>query len=840
MQARLGIAFLIAAGGLLHSTAYASGSGPGPGDLYELRIESLPLDQSLQELARQSGMQVVFFSRVVEGLHAPPLSGEYTLSKALDTLLDGSDLRFRIINRRTVEVEALKHVGPRERDPFSTTAVAGEPRNTNQNTRAAADDSNLAEVTIGASATGLTATRIETPLRDIPQTFTILPREQLRQQNASSIDDALAMAPGLTAVRDSSLEQHFLSRGFGMSALHIDGSSALNPANIATSPFSANLDLSEFDRIEVLRGADALFGADSEPGGTINLIRKRPQQNLAVDLTTWAGSWGNYRLEGDITGPLVSSGRVRGRLIGVYSDREYFFNIASLQRKKIFGALEADLTPDTLLTVGGGYQWDKAVPFFTGWPTYVDGSDAHLPRSFAMVMDWTRYDTGTREIYFQLTQTLGSAWKLRASGVSLDSIVRYADARIRSSLEPGTRALYGRAGSLYSAVPGQQRQLAFDVTLTGEFEMFGRRSEIAVGGDLGRFHIRGAELLGDGFGPVLGDVLDFDPADFPEPPPPQDPKWVITERALVHLSGVFASLKAYATDDLSFIGGLRVSNARHAGYAEYFLNDRLLLRSGSGSRDKNKVTPYAGVVYELSPTYSLYASYADIFKSVAVKRDLDKNESLRPADGVVIEGGIKSAWRGGDVNGAFALYRIKQSGLPEPDPRQPATGSSSRCCFLPSGAKRSEGVDLELAGTLAPNWLIGMGYSYNTNRDVDRGPLSDQTPRHLLKAWTSLTLPGTLSQWTIGGSLHAQSKVSTAGDSCPVSCEEPQIPYNIRQASYMTLTLRAGYDIDAHWRAAFTVGNVLDKRYYEAIYYPEWNNWYGEPRSVLFRLDGRY
>jgi iron complex outermembrane recepter protein len=71
---------------------------------YNFKIESQPLGTALQEFAKQSGVQIIFFSQVTEGFQAPALNGSYTISGALQTLLSGSHLTFRVINPKTIEI----------------------------------------------------------------------------------------------------------------------------------------------------------------------------------------------------------------------------------------------------------------------------------------------------------------------------------------------------------------------------------------------------------------------------------------------------------------------------------------------------------------------------------------------------------------------------------------------------------------------------------------------------------------------------------------------------------------------------------------------------------------
>ena len=73
---------------------------------YHLKIASQPLDEALQEFARQSGVQIIFFSRLTAGLRAPALDGRYTVAEAMGQLLADSQLTFRVINSRTIEIRS--------------------------------------------------------------------------------------------------------------------------------------------------------------------------------------------------------------------------------------------------------------------------------------------------------------------------------------------------------------------------------------------------------------------------------------------------------------------------------------------------------------------------------------------------------------------------------------------------------------------------------------------------------------------------------------------------------------------------------------------------------------
>jgi len=834
--------FLIAAGCAPGLIGAAPSTEPAK---YAIKIDSQPLGTALQALAKQSGVQIIFFSQITEGLRAPALEGQFTVSAALELLLAHSRLTFRVINPKTIEIRALGADSSQSQHdaPAAKGGKARAPTDSSQSPAektAAPNSAALQEIVVNSTAEGLVATRTETPLREIPQTISLISQEQIRQQNDTDLADALSNAVGITVVRNNSLSPTFVSRGFTITTFHLDGGAALN--SFSNTPIYGTPDLGEYDHVEVLRGSDALFGGIGNPGASVNIVRKRPLSTDEALFSAYAGSWNNYRAEADVTGPLGFEGALRARLDVVLGDRDYFFKPASLERKKVFGVLECDLTTRTLLTVGGSYQWDNALPFINGWPFYADGSDAQLPRSMALAFNWSRYDTQTREYYAQLQQSFGGEWKLKVNATSLDTAASYGYGVFGSPIDPITKALPVLPFALFSPSPNTQDQFVFDGTLTGSFNLFGRRFDVAVGGDY--THYRGDVPLQTvfAFGPAVNNVFTFNPAAYPDPPVPNP--GFLRSLATTNQSGEFASARVYLTGALSVVGGARVSSNRLSN-AIYDSLTPSTPDSIAETKNDDKVTPFVGATYDLNAHYSLYASYADIYQTNNGAREIG-GAFLPPVDGIDRELGIKSSWRNGALNGIVVLYDIEQRGLAVLDPSASFADqvAYSPCCFLSNGTNKSKGVDAELNGALAPGWLIGAGYTFNNNQSLVGGALSSVTPRHLLKLWTSKQLPGELARWTLGGSVQAQSGNSDNGLVCgtqgQAGCYGSPLSIGDVQGPFVVIDLRAGYQIDAHWRAALSVSNVFDRVYYQTIGNPSGGNWYGEPRGFVLRVDARY
>ena len=161
---------------------------------YGLSIRAgLPLDEALQTLAQQTGIQIAFLSNITAGRTAPDLSGQYTLAEALTRLLKGSGLTFHQVNANTVEVRQAPRSArsaPRAQPPAPPPAVVGE----------------LQEVLVNATAEQLVATRVPTPLQEIPQSISVISSEQIREQNSVDLGDVLQNTPGIGVRQSDSLQ----------------------------------------------------------------------------------------------------------------------------------------------------------------------------------------------------------------------------------------------------------------------------------------------------------------------------------------------------------------------------------------------------------------------------------------------------------------------------------------------------------------------------------------------------------------------------------------------------------------------------------------------------------
>src|SRR5262245_57600986 len=503
----------------------------------------------------------------------------------------------------------------------------------------------------------------------------------MRQRNEFTLADVLEHAPGITAVRSTALDQDFYARAYKITAFHIDGGAAINPKldPIALGVlFLGTPDLVEFDHVEILRGSDALFSGNANPGGAISLVRKRPQRNFAFELHAAGGSWDDARVELDITGPIARDGALRGRAAAVYAHDGYFYDVDAHEKEKIFAAFEYDSTDSATLTAGASYQWDEASYVGAGVPFYADGRDARLPRETALALDWPRYRSNLGGVYLQYRQQLAQEWALKLNAAGWRNEVEFAQGDFGQQIDPVTNAI-SEPSAVFTVSPNVHEQRTVDVTLTGTLDWFGWREEVAIGGDFTRLEFRGDNAFYISFGEPLRDLRAFDPHDYPDPRLTRPFDLRIKLTGVTDQYGGFASLRIYFDDAWSLVGGARISGDNRD--AQLAVSSPLLFGGVEplDARTSHVVTPYAGVMYALDRHYSLYASYADVYRAQPRLFQRTPGSLLGPIRGVSIEAGVKGEWRNGALNGSLAVYQIEQSNQAQDVSRPQNQGFD--CCY---------------------------------------------------------------------------------------------------------------------------------------------------------------
>ena len=662
-------------------------------------------------------------------------------------------------------------------------------------------------------------------LREIPQSVTVVTRQRMDDQALRTLDDVMAQTTGVTR-EESWLDTTYSARGLTISNIRYDGGGATS-----TRSGSRSQDMAQFDSVALLRGADGLFGA-GEAGGVINYTYKRALAQRQTQVLLSGGSMANYRAELDTTGALNAEGSIRARLVAVTHDRKEMAEPSRLKRQMLYGTLEFDLAPETLLTLGTSHQTDRNTGFNASLPRYADGSDLGLSRNTNMGAPWNWIERENTALFAKLEHQLAAGWQLKASLRQTRFNEGVNGAEIESAPAPGT--LVGADWWIHQS-KSKTRETSLDLNAQGGFEAFGRRHDVILGADLQRTRDV-TRSLWPRIGPA--DVFNRTPPDYPGYPLGD---WTSGSQTRLQKSGLYGSVRLRPLDDWAVILGGR-----------YTLQDRSSQHDMDGSlssqsREGHVFVPYAGVVYDLSPRASIYASTAEIYQSQAGKFSAPlPGAPLDPVRGRTYELGIKGEWLQG-LTASAALFHTEKKGEAVVDPDYPQTDWRGGCCYFRDGFLRSRGIDLELTGRVSPNLQVAVGYTFNdnVNKRADDARFSTVTPRHLFKAWGDYRFGGSLQAWSLGAGVVAQAAHYRASG---ISAYNPATggydgdwtPYQFTSPGYAVWSARLGYAIDKDWKVAVNVSNLFDKAYYSTVGYAGYGNFYGEKRAVVVTLQGKF
>ena len=291
----------------------------------EFSIATQPLGQALNTLARQTRLELIVQPSLVDGKTAPAVAGLLTPRQALDKLLAGSGLMATIDG----SVVTVRRVPP------TSTDVATLPSVT---VVAQAERSATTEHTGSYTTRAVTLGKGDQALKDIPQSISVVTRQLLDEQNITSVYDALASTTGITIQQSPQGGKYIYSRGFDLATVQYDGVPLNRGMYGRASNYSSNM--AYVDRVEVLRGAAGLLQGEGNPGGAVNLVRKRPLNSNATTVEARAGSWDRYGAQLDTSRILNEEGSLRARALIDYEDQHSFVDYANRRSATLYGTLE--------------------------------------------------------------------------------------------------------------------------------------------------------------------------------------------------------------------------------------------------------------------------------------------------------------------------------------------------------------------------------------------------------------------------------------------------------------------------------------------------------------------
>ncbi|RQO63787.1 ferric-rhodotorulic acid/ferric-coprogen receptor FhuE [Variovorax sp. KBW07] len=762
-------------------------------------IPAGPLGRTLASFAVGSGIALSFDPVLTEGLGSLALSGRFTAREAITRLLAGSGLQ---VVARTDGSYTLGR-----RPAGSSNAQGGVDTLAPVTVTAEADRSGTTEGT-GSYTTPATAaaTGLALSLRDTPQSVTVLTRQQIEDQNLLSLGQAMKSVTGVFSVSSDTDRTDLYSRGFYIDNYQYDGV----PTTVTTDFFGAsNNDPTLYDRIEVVRGSTGLLSGAGNPSASINLVRKHADSKVfAGAVSLGLGSWNQRRATVDLSTPLTEDGRVRARVIGMAEARDSYIDMYHGRKRVFYGVVDADLTPDTTLSVGVEYQANRPTgSTWGGLPlVFSDGSPARWDASKTVGTPWTNWDATNTIVFANLTHRFDNGWKLKANLAhrksEQDARLLYLYGDMDRITGTGLRALTGHFEHAF-------RQNNVDLQLTGPFELLGRKHEVVVGMSNAQSRYVQAKHA------PVGEVADSGNfylwnGSFPEP------AWgplKVSEIDKTRQTGYYGAVRFSLADPLKLIVGGRQNSWRTS--------------NSKATRRHEVFTPYAGLVYDINDTYSAYASYTDIFQPQNY-RDAT-GAYLDPVTGKSYEIGIKGEHLGGKLNTSFALFRAQQDNVAQRDGGRLVPDSTNEAYRGAKGVL-SKGFEMQVSGELASGWNLSAGIARTLAREANGDRVNTAMPSTLVNVFTTYRLPGQWQQLTVGGGVNWQNRTYYR-----FSVDDVAMRYT--QKSLAVVSLMARYAFTPKLSLQVNVENLFNKKYYNNI---DGQAYVGIPRNVVATLNYKF
>jgi len=683
---------------------------------------------------------------------------------------------------------------------FSSHVMAAEQ---NQQSKSVKDDA-IEKVTVVASRQAYQGNF--SPL-ETPQSELKIDLEALENAGAVSLVQALDLSASVARQNNfGGLWNSFSLRGF-VGDENLPSNYLVNGFN-AGRGFGGSRDLSGIESVEVLKGPRAALFGRGEPGGTVNLVTKRPTFDTAGEIKLSIGSFDTYRADVDYTTALNDD--VAIRLVGFYEDAESFRDTIETTKQGFSPSIVWNINNNSQLIYELEYS-DQEVPFDRG-VLAIDGELGLIPES--------RF----------LGEPGDGPIEADVLGHQLEYIHDFDDnwsilfgANYRDTSMEGFATETGFGGVIDGEVNRFRRYRDFDAKyqvfrteLSGNLELGGFEHRLIMGVDADKFEndqvilrVRGDQYI-NVFNPVYG--------AYELPTPTSN-----TDRVEIQESvGVFIQDQISLTDKLDIRIGARFDDY------EQRLNNRLA--NTNTKQTESRVSPQFGVVYEASDYVSVYGAYGENFRPLS---GADANgDGFEPNQSTSAEVGVKFTLNDGALFGTVAVFKVEQDNMLVVD-------DATAFTYAAIGEAQSKGIEIDLTGELTDTLEVWASYAYvdatiensffdaNFGYTVEAGASLLNVPEQQLSLQLvqSTVLYGKAIKFG-GGLLHVGKRNGFFGT-------DFELP------SYTTARAFVNYDVTDAIGITAEVNNLFDETYYTNSFADAWVQ-PGTPRNVKFSASYKF
>jgi catecholate siderophore receptor len=619
------------------------------------------------------------------------------------------------------------------------------------------------------------ATKTLTPLRDIPQSISVVTKEQIRDQSMSSVADVVAYVPGITSHQGENNRDQLVIRGNSTSADFF--------LNGVRDDVQYYRDFYNVERVEALKGPNSMLFGRGGGGGVVNRVTKEAGFTSLREVTLQGGSFGNKRVSMDFDQPLGD--KLAFRLNGLYENSGSFRNNVDLERYGVNPTATLIVGPKTAVKLSyeyfhDGRVADRGIPSFHGRPVDVP------IQTFFGDPDNSHVRAGVN---------LGSAVVEHQAGrFNIRNRTLFGDYnRFYQNFVPGAVTADKQSVSISSYNNATRRRNLFNQTdVTFQASTGTVRHTLLAGAEVGRqntdnlrhsgfFNNIATSILVPLWNPIVTTPVTF------------------RQNATDADNHIHTNLGAtYVQDQIEINRFLQVITGVRFDYFDLqFHNNR---NNQELRRIDRLVSPRAGVIVKPINVMSVYVNYGvaylpssgDQFSQLTTI-----TQQVKPEKFTNYELGAKWDIRR-NLSFTTALYRQDRTNTRATDPNDPTR-------ILQTGSQRTNGYELGLNGFVTSKWSVTGGYAYqdafisSATVSAVKGAQVALVPHHTFSLWNNYKVHPRLG---FGLGLIHRSDMFAAIDNAVV------LP------GYTRADAAVFFSITEKWRVQANLQNLFDNTYY--------------------------
>lgn len=659
----------------------------------------------------------------------------------------------------------------------------------------------------------ITATKTDSLLRDVPQSVTVVTQQQIKDQGIQGLADAVRFVPGINMAQGEGNRDAAVIRGNSSTGdFFLDG---------IRDDVEYVRDLYNIEKVEVLKGSNAMIFGRGGSGGVINRVSKEANWGNKRELSVALGSWDGRRISADLNQPLNADSAARLNVL--YEDSGSYRDGVNLERYGINPTATFNLGDRTLATVSYEYfnderVADRGVPSWQGKPVKVDAATFFGDADQSLVTAKVNILSALIDHDFNETTHLRNRTRIADYDRFYQNVYPGAiNTAAVGSAPAGSRV----AISAYNQ--GTQRDNVFNQT---DLSFEGRTGTIKhtflVGIELGKQNTDNLRVTGYFTNPSNPTGAQVTSVQVPVNNPfatPVDFRQSATDADNTSEAKLAA---VYVQDQISFTPQLiAVLGARYDRFEVDASNNRT---GAQFSASDGLVSPRMGLTYKPVDSVSVYTSYSlthvprsgDQLASLSLS-----NQALDPEKFTNLELGVK--WDIAPTLAATAaVYELQRSNVAILNPNNPTE------LILASGdSQRTKGVELSLTGNITSAWTLSAGYSRldgELTQDIRTsataisraGSTLANTPKQTLSLWNRYDIN---DQWGFGLGVIRRSEIFASIDN------------KVTLPDYSRVDAAAFYSVTEDIKLQANIENVLDKSYYVSAHNDN-NITPGSPRAV--------